>query len=131
MFIGTSLTPLPNYDTIIGNLEARTYAYNYFFSTQILFEIAKCESNLKHWDDYTGEVTTNINKNGTKDFGMMQINSSHIDEAKSLGLDIMNVADNMTYAKYLYEREGIQPWSASMRCVAKRIEAEKNGSESS
>ena len=50
----------------------------------------------------------------------MQINTYyHADTAERLGIDIHSLEGNMAYAKNLYEREGLQPWSASSKCWSK------------
>jgi hypothetical protein len=50
-----------------------------------------------------------------RDAGECQINTlAHADELKLLGLDVVhNEADNIAYAKLLYDREGWRPWIAS------------------
>lgn len=54
-------------------------------------------------------------KNGT-DIGRYMINSVHEREARDMGLDLWTDEGNGEYARYLYRREGTQPWSASKSC---------------
>lgn len=79
----------------------------------VLVQIAQCESGLRQFDD-AGEVIANTK---THDYGIFQVHSSHLKEAKSMGLDVVNSAqDNITYALYLYKTQGTSPWLASKYC---------------
>ena len=41
----------------------------------------------------------------------------HLKETKRLGLDVINSeADNVAYAKILWDKEGSRPWKASKKC---------------
>lgn len=52
-----------------------------------------------------------------QDIGMCQINTLfHLETATSLGFDIYTADGNWGYATYLYETQGLQPWSASKPC---------------
>jgi hypothetical protein len=56
----------------------------------------------------------------SKDVGLMQINESyHLERATALGFDIHSLEGNMAYARYLFAKEGYQPWSASSKCWTK------------
>ncbi len=87
----------------------------YFKDIPILAEVARCESHFTHINPATGNVIRGkVNPN---DVGVMQINEYyHNKTAESMGLDLKNFSDNMAYARYLYERDGTQPWSASSAC---------------
>lgn len=53
------------------------------------------------------------------DKGECQINTRyHGETMERMGLDITDDADYRTYANYLYETQGKQPWSASASCWA-------------
>ncbi len=93
------------------------YLKENFADTPILVEIARCESEMRHF-----------NKNGTvvrgrvdsRDVGVMQINEGyHLEDAMKLGFDIHTVEGNVAYAKYLYKKFGSKPWSASSPCWSK------------
>ena len=64
--------------------------------------------------DKHGNVTWTLNKNGSIDRGLFQINSVHKDTVRKLckgDLDTLLRLDcNMTVAKYLYDRYGLAPW---------------------
>ena len=88
---------------------------SYFKDIPILAEVARCESTFTHIDPETGTV-----KRGhmnSSDLGVMQINEYyHGERAARLGYEITKLEDNLAYARYLYEKEGVQPWSASQHC---------------
>lgn len=88
---------------------------SYFKDIPLLAEVARCESTFTHIDPDTGSV-----KRGhmnPADLGVMQINEYyHGDTAERLGLELHDLEDNLAYARYLYDREGVQPWSASKPC---------------
>lgn len=54
-------------------------AARYNVSEPLLLAIAKTESNMH-------SLATNMNSNGTKDIGLMQINSSHLPELLAYGI---------------------------------------------
>jgi hypothetical protein len=84
-----------------------------FGVNNIMLDVARCESNLTH---YQGDVVL-IGKVNSNDIGLFQINKMyHLEKSKELGLDIYILEDNITYAKWLYDREGTKPWSASKFC---------------
>lgn len=86
----------------------------YFKNDPILVDIARCESKFRQLDKNGDVLRGEVNKS---DVGLMQINEYyHADRAKKLGLDLKTIEGNMAYAKYLYDREGGQPWISSSRC---------------
>lgn len=56
-----------------------------------------------------------INKNGTHDSGLFQINSAHIVEAKKMGIDIYTDEGNAEFAVYLINSQGLKPWKSSSK----------------
>jgi hypothetical protein len=93
------------------------YVQAYFAETPVLAKIAFCESTLRQVGK-DGQVLRG--KVNSDDVGLMQINEVyHGDKAKSLGLDLESIEGNLAYAKYLYEKEGTAPWSASAKCWRK------------
>jgi hypothetical protein len=91
----------------------------YFKDIPILVEVARCESHFTHLNPETKKVIRG--KINNRDVGVMQINEYyHNITAKKMGLDLSNFKDNMAYARYLYEREGTRPWSASKACWQSR-----------
>lgn len=55
--------------------------------------------------------------NGSHDGGVFQVSKKyHGAELKARGLDRFDVADNVAFARILYDRRGWQDWSASERC---------------
>jgi hypothetical protein len=89
----------------------------YFEDDPILADIASCESHFRQYDKEGNALRGKIN---ASDIGLMQINEFyHLDKSKSLGLDIYTPEGNLAYAKYLYEKEGAQPWVSSSICWRK------------
>lgn len=89
----------------------------YFKDSPELVAVAWCESRFRQFDA-NGDIHRGIvNSN---DVGIMQINTVyHGEKAHSLNIDIYTLEGNMAYAKYLLERQGLQPWSASEPCWSK------------
>ncbi len=86
----------------------------YFKDTPVMAKIAYCESKFKQFDKegnvLKGELTP-------EDIGVMQINEYfHGDTVNALGINIYVLDGNLEYAKWLYEKEGTAPWSASKYC---------------
>jgi hypothetical protein len=95
------------------------YLREHYSDTPILLEIARCESTFRHYDKNGDIVRGRVN---SADVGVMQINEKyHLETAEKLGLDIHTVEGNVAYAKYLYEKYGASPWSASSPCWSKTI----------
>lgn len=87
---------------------------DYYTEMPILAEVARCESQFRHYDK-NGNIIRGIAN--TKDVGVMQINEKyHGDTAETLDLDIYSLDGNLEYAKYLYEKEGTAPWRSSAKC---------------
>jgi hypothetical protein len=93
------------------------YVQDYFDETPILAKISKCESHYRQFDADGKILRGKVNSD---DVGLMQINEHfHEKKATELGLDLETIEGNLAYAKYLYEKEGTKPWSASSKCWKK------------
>jgi len=87
---------------------------NYFSDIPVMAEIARCESQFRHT---LSDGTVLRGTVDSRDVGVMQINTGyHADEAKKLGLNLLNLKDNMAFARYLYKEQGTAPWQASQKC---------------
>lgn len=96
------------------------YLRENFADTPILIEIARCESTFTHYKD--GKVIRG--RVDSDDIGVMQINERyHLETAEKLGYDIHTIEGNVAYAKYLYEKSGSKPWSASSPCWGNTVAA--------
>lgn len=81
----------------------------------VMERIAKCESgNVQKGKD--GQIIIHVNKDGTYDMGLFQINSSWNKTATKLGYDLTNDKDNQAFAEWLYENIGTSPWYSSQKC---------------
>lgn len=111
-----SVTKIPTEVTAKPIASVEQYVHTYFSDTPILAKVAKCESRFRQYDS-KGNAMRGMVK---EDVGVMQINEYyHKDTAEKLGLDIYTLDGNIAYAKYLYEKEGTAPWSASELCWSK------------
>ncbi len=97
--------------------QVESYIREEFAETPILVEIARCESTFRQYNEKGVPIRGIANK---KDVGVMQINELyHAQTAEKLGYDIQSIQGNVAFAKYLYEKYGSQPWSASAPCWSK------------
>lgn len=79
-----------------------------------MIQVARCESTFRHT---LADGSVLKGRVDPRDTGVMQINKGyHQQTATKLGLDLNDLYDNMEYARYLYEKQGTQPWSASAPC---------------
>jgi len=93
-------------------VEMKVYAY--FSDIPELIYVAECESTFRHYGSDGKVLRGNV---VSADVGVMQINERyHYDRAQSLGYDIHTLEGNLGYARYLYEKQGLKPWSASRSC---------------
>ncbi len=100
--------------TIPTKKEVEKLVKQYFKDDPILVEIARCESEFRQYNEDGEILTGKVNKS---DIGVMQINRYyHADKAEELGYDLKTVGGNMAYAQYLYDHEGVKPWSSSSPC---------------
>lgn len=70
-------------------------------------KVAKCESGLR------AVSNEGLNKNGSVDAGVFQVNQSAHRVAKKW---LMNSAINIRIAKQLYDEQGWNPWYSSKKC---------------
>lgn len=93
----------------------------YFEDIPVMIQVARCESTFRHT---LSDGSVLKGKVDPADTGVMQINKRyHLETAEKLGLDLENIYDNMAYARYLYEKQGTQPWSASSPCWGRTLAA--------
>jgi hypothetical protein len=108
--------PVVKIEKVQDNLSTEEYVKKYFSDVPVLIEVAKCESRFRQREG--GQVLRGeVNE---FDRGVMQINEMyHLERAKRLGLNIHTLEGNLSYARYLYENEGLQPWISSSPCWKK------------
>lgn len=79
--------------------------------------ICNCESAGYEHKDENGELLSGFIDSDDK--GECQINTRYHGQTMiDMGLDIENDRDYYTYANYLFETQGKQPWMASAACWA-------------
>lgn len=91
----------------------------YFSDIPVMIQVARCESDFRQT---LPDGSVLHGKVDPRDIGVMQINTGyHGAEAKELGLDLNKLKDNMAFARYLYEKQGTKPWSASRACWSQTL----------
>ncbi len=99
---------------IVSLTNTEAIVRSYFEDIPIMIEVARCESTFRH-QLQDGSVLQGMVD--PADTGVMQINKRyHQTAAQALGFNLDDINSNMAYARHLYERQGVQPWSASMPC---------------
>jgi hypothetical protein len=100
---------------------AESIVRSYFRDIPIMIEVARCESTFRHTLEDGSILQGRVDP---RDTGVMQINKYyHEATAIRMQLDLDDIYHNMAYARYLYETEGTQPWSASMPCWGNALAA--------
>ena len=82
-----------------------------FPDAPVMREIARCESQF-----VADAENTTLNKDGSTDGGVFQLNSIHDAELERLGFDKWEPEDNIAFARILYERNGLRDWRGSRHC---------------
>ena len=136
VLLATSVTTLAPADTAYGTiavaeaatqegqvtrevLDTERIVRSYFRDIPVMAEIARCESTFRHTLPDGTVLTGRVDSDDT---GVMQINRRyHGEKAAALELDLNDIYHNMAYARYLYETQGVQPWSASAPCWNKSV----------
>jgi hypothetical protein len=90
---------------LVANWEVVQAIERYFKDTPVIARVAYCESRFRQ-----NAVSP------TADFGVLQVNKMHEEQAKELGHDIHTLEGNLGFSRYLYDTQGLQPWSASKKC---------------
>ena len=99
---------------VIPRSETEAIVRDYFSDIPIMAEVSRCESSFTH---YLPDGSILQGRVDSADTGVMQINKRyHEASAIAMGLNLDDLYDNMLFARKLYERQGVQPWSASMPC---------------
>ena len=119
--LSAAITPVMSAETTsVVMPQAQTvqeYVSHYFADAPIMVAIAYCESRYRQ---YGSDGTVFRGQVNDKDVGVMQVNEYyHSATAKKLGLDLYTLQGNAAYARYLYEKQGTQPWSSSAPCWSK------------
>lgn len=92
----------------------KEYVADYFADVPVMVDIASCES---HFHQYDADGSIYRGKVNNLDIGVMQINEHyHSATAQKLGIDLYTIQGNVAYARYLYDKEGTQPWVSSKPC---------------
>ena len=99
---------------VVGSTATEAIVRAYFKDIPVMIEVARCESTFRH---KLADGSILQGRVDPADTGVMQINKRyHEKKAISLNLNLDTIEDNMAYARYLYDTQGVQPWSASAPC---------------
>ena len=99
--------------------DTETIVRAYFRDIPVMIQVARCESTFRHT---LADGSVLKGRVDPADTGVMQINKRyHLKSAEKLGLNLNDIYDNMEYARYLYEEQGTQPWSASSPCWGRTL----------
>jgi delta-aminolevulinic acid dehydratase/porphobilinogen synthase len=102
------------------NADVEASVKEYFKDIPVMAKVAFCEST---YTQFSAPGTVHRGVVNNKDVGIFQINEKyHLKDSKDMGMDIYSIEGNMEYARVLYEKQGLQPWSASKPCWGKNTE---------
>ncbi len=119
LITNTAIENIPIVEEATLPVTTKDIVGEYFKNEPVMVDVARCESTFVHFTD-SGTVLRGRVDN--RDIGVMQINEYyHRKTAEKLGLDIETLEGNLAYAKYLYDKQGLQPWSASSKCWSKSL----------
>lgn len=108
-------------ESVSADASTEEIVRSYFRDIPIMIEIARCESTFRHTLQDGSVLQGRVDPDDT---GVMQINKYfHEESATAMQLDLDDIYHNMAYARYLYETQGVQPWSASMPCWGNTLAA--------
>jgi hypothetical protein len=110
----SNATYQPTPRTSLADPVVKQKVISYFSDIPVMIEVARCESTFRQYGR-DGDVQRGLVN--SSDVGVMQINEYyHLEASQRLGLNIYTTVGNMQYARWLYEREGLQPWVSSRHC---------------
>ena len=106
-------------EVVERNMTVEEYVRSYFSDIPIMIEVARCESRFRQYDKNGNVLRGEVNN---LDRGVMQINEYyHSEDSEKLGVDILTLEGNTAYARYLFEKYGVKPWSSSSKCWTKTV----------
>ena len=94
-------------------VEVKAQVETLFSDIPVMSAIAKCESNFRQFTD-SGNV---LHGGAGTMIGVFQFDEDvHASNALALGYNINTVEGNLGYARYLYTKQGTDPWVSSLSC---------------
>jgi hypothetical protein len=102
------VTPTP----VATNSGITTKVRAAFPNTPVMVNIAQCESAFRQ---FTNSGTVLRGGNGSV-LGIFQIAELYATRAQAMGMNIYSVEGNIAFARYLYEKDGTDPWMSSFPC---------------
>jgi hypothetical protein len=98
--------------TVVNNV---TVAVKDSTLSPVMQRIETCESS-KHQLNKEGQVLVHVNKDGSYDIGIFEINSKWNATATKMGFDLTKQSDNEQFAQWIYETRGTEDWYSSKSC---------------
>ncbi len=113
VFATTTAFPIATSSVAEANAQVMAFASTTFEGTPLM-EVMRCESGGRQWGSDGSVLAGRVNP---LDRGAMQINLRwNGDAARSMGYDVDTGEGNILYARWLYDKRGMSPWSASKKC---------------
>lgn len=69
-----------------------------------------------HESKYKAGAINHSNRNGTKDYGLFQINSIWKKPCGFTAQELLDVNNNIKCAAYVYEKQGLKAWVTLKKC---------------
>ena len=70
-----------------------------------------------HESKFKAKAINHSNKNGTKDYGLFQINSIWKKPCGFTAQELLDVDNNIKCAAYVYEKQGLTAWVTHRKCT--------------
>ncbi len=104
---------------LVHHTNTEAIVREYFKDIPVMIQVARCESTFQHT---LADGSVLRGKVDGADTGVMKINKRyHQATADKMGLNLDDIYGNMAYARFLFEKQGTQPWSASQPCWGKTL----------
>lgn len=98
------------------NSEVESKVREYFADIPVMIDIAKCETTFRQ---FNADGSTLFDRSGTY-IGVYQINEQlHYMTAWDMDMNLYTLEGNMAYARYLYGKNGINPWKGCVPVQAR------------
>ena len=104
---------------VATNFMSSSVVYQAPYHAHIVYQVPKIDKILETiiaCESSGNKNAVNSNRNGTKDWGLLQVNDVHRKRMAEMNLNIENPDDSYAFGLILYEEQGTKPWKSSERC---------------